>query len=132
MNSAKFSVSGTTTSDTYFRGGVFAPDRTDLNLDKLPENKGIVGVWRFGLFTSTALSEAKTFGSVDLDLRYDHVKLPDGRHYRLYLWNGSAGCALRNASSTTRFRGLSAEGWSVASSSPSCSTLQPAHSRKAW
>jgi hypothetical protein len=54
VNSAKFSVSGTTTSDTYFRGGVFAPDRTDLNLDKLPENKGIAGVWRFGLFTSTA------------------------------------------------------------------------------
>ena len=100
VNSAKFSVSGTTTSDTYFRGGVFAPDRTDLNLDKLPENKGIVGVWRFGLFTSTALSEAKTFGSVDLDLRYDHAKLPDGRKYRLYRWNGSAWQSVASGTST--------------------------------
>ncbi len=100
VNSAKFSVSGTTTSDTYFRGGVFAPDRTDLNLDKLPGNKGIVGVWRFGLFTSTALSEAKTFGSVDLDLRYDHAKLPDGRQYRLYRWNGSAWQSVASGTST--------------------------------
>jgi len=90
VNSAKFSVSGTETSDTYFRGGVFASDRTDLNLDKLPENRGVVGVWRFGLFTSTGLSKAKTFESVALDLRYDQSKLSTGRRYSLCRWDGSA------------------------------------------
>ncbi len=39
---------------------------------------------------------------------------------------------LRNPSSSARLRGLSAEGRREASSPPSCSTLQPAHSRKAW
>ena len=52
------------------------------------------------MFTSTALSEAKTFGSVDLDLRYDHAKLPDGRKYRLYRWNGSAWQSVASGTST--------------------------------
>lgn len=88
VNAIHFSINGFgSTGVRYFRCALYAEDRTDVHLDSLPENKGIVGVW------SMRFDDAKTYCSVEniaLTFHYDPAKVRTGRRLALYRWGGSA------------------------------------------
>ena len=104
VNSVGFSISGVHADNTYFRGGLFAEDRSDVHADSLPDNKGIVGIWKFGITTDLTGTTTRNYSSVNLDFRYDQSKVKTGEVLALYRWNGSAWTevAEKNADSTYR------------------------------
>ena len=88
VNAIHFSISGFgSTGERYFRCALYAEDRTDVHLDSLPENKGIVGVW------SMRFDDGRTYCSVKniaLTFHYDPAKVRTGQRLALYRWGGSA------------------------------------------
>lgn len=89
VNAIHFSISGFgSTGERYFRCALYAEDRTDVHLDSLPENKGIVGVW------SMRFDDGKTYycsvENIDLTFHYDPAKVLTGQRLVLYRWGGSA------------------------------------------
>jgi len=88
VNGVGFAISGFgSTGERYFRCALYAEDRTDVHLDSLPENNGIVGVW------SMRFDDGKTYCSVNninLTFHFDPAKARTGSRLALYRWGGSA------------------------------------------
>ena len=89
VNAIHFSISGFgSTGVRYFRCALYAEDRTDVHLDSLPENKGVVGVW------SMRFDDGKTYycsvENIALTFHYDPEKVRTGQRLALYRWGGSA------------------------------------------
>ena len=88
VNGVGFAISGFgSTGERYFRCALYAEDRTDVHLDSLPENSGIVGVW------SMRFDDGKTYCSVNninLTFHFDPAKVRTGQRLALYRWGGSA------------------------------------------
>ena len=96
VNSVQISIRGT--AGGTFHGGVYAADRTDCHLDSLPQNNGILGVWKLGTHTEFANwggwdagTPVKSFSTVKVKFRYDD-RAVRGRAARLALfrWQGGA------------------------------------------
>ena len=88
VNSVQFIVSGTS-GKCRFQGGVFAEDRDDVHADALPSNKGVVGIWKLGLFTDSDTPTAKNFTACQLTFRYDQTKTKPGDKLALLRWEDS-------------------------------------------
>ena len=88
VNSVGFRLGGFGSAGTrYFRCAIYADDRTDVHLDSLPENDGVVGVW------SMRFDDGSTYcavNSVSLAMHFDPAKAKVGNLLALYRWNGSA------------------------------------------
>ena len=90
VNSVSVKFSQDSQRTTVVRGGFYAADRNDLNLDSLREPGRIIGVWKIG--TTDGVNGTKprtTFSSVNLVFRYDHTKVTSGSRLKLYRWTGS-------------------------------------------
>lgn len=88
VNSMKFTV--TTSTVGHFRGGLYATDRTDLSLDKLPPHRGVVNVWKLGVFDSTVDGNPVPFSGLSLKIRYDQMKVSATDKLALYRYaNGT-------------------------------------------
>ena len=90
VNSVGYSVTRSGTDQIVICGGVYAIDRSDLNLDSLPSSDNIVGVWKLGSAQDVTSTAFRDFTSIDLTFRYDHTKTTAGRGLKLYRWTGSA------------------------------------------
>lgn len=88
VNSVQFIVGGTS-GKCRFQGGVFAEDRDDVHADALPSNKGVVGIWKLGLFTDSDTPSVKNFTSCRLTFRYDQTKTKPGDKLALLRWEES-------------------------------------------
>lgn len=86
VNSMKFSV--TTSTAGHFRGGLYAADRMDLLLDKLPPHSGVVNVWKLGVFDSTVDGNPVPFSGLSLKIRYDQTKVASADKLALYRYAG--------------------------------------------
>jgi hypothetical protein len=104
VNSVGVSVSGVAQENAYLRGGVFAADRNDVHVDKLPERANVIGIWKLGITTDVSGTVVWNFSSVDLDFRYDQTKVEPGSGIALYRWDGTAWSkvAEKSADSTHR------------------------------
>lgn len=90
VNSLTFTIRQPSQGANYFRGGVYATDRSDLYLDALPPNDGIVGCWKLGVFDGLTGTGKRTFTDVSLTFRYDAVKAPTKRRFSLWRHNGTS------------------------------------------
>lgn len=88
VNSVQFIVGGTS-GKCRFQGGVFAEDRDDVHADALPSNKGVVGIWKLGLFNDDDTPTKKNFDSCQLTFRYDQTKTKPGDKLALLRWEDS-------------------------------------------
>ena len=88
VNSVQFVVGGTN-GKCRFQGGVFAEDRDDVHADALPSNKGVVGIWKLGLFTDSDTPSVRNFTSCQLTFRYDQTKTKPGDKLALLRWEES-------------------------------------------
>lgn len=86
VNSLKFTV--TTSTVGHFRGGLYAADRTDLSLDKLPPHRGVIDVWKLGVFDSTVDGNPVSFSGLSLKIRYDQTKVASADKLVLYRYAG--------------------------------------------
>ena len=91
VNSVQVIVGGgLSTSGKYrFQGGVFAEDRDDVHADELPSNKGVVGIWKLGLFTDSDTPSVQNFTSCRLTFRYDQTTTKPGDKLALLRWEES-------------------------------------------
>lgn len=91
VNSVEFVVGGELSSSGKYRfqGGVFAEDRDDVHADELPSNKGVVGIWKLGLFTDSDTPSPQNFTSCRLTFRYDQTKTKPGDKLALLRWEES-------------------------------------------
>ncbi|MBQ7189999.1 MAG: hypothetical protein IJR99_11355, partial [Kiritimatiellae bacterium] len=88
VNSVRFSINGVSGSSSFFRGGLYAPDRADIPAG-LPRGFDVIGVWNFGLFNHVNNDNRISFSSVTLTFRYDHTKVRDTQALTLYRYNGT-------------------------------------------
>ena len=100
VNSVWLSIKGT--GGGALHGGFYASDRTDCHLDTLPDNDGIVGVWKLGATTSDSSTgcsnwhswesgvPSPTLTSAKVRFRYDEAAIP-ARAVRLLLYRYESG-----------------------------------------
>lgn len=87
VNGVGFAISGFgSTGVRYFRCALYAEDRTDVHLDSLPENSGIVGVWSMRFDDGTYNCGVE---NIALTFHYDPAKVRTGSRLALYRWGGS-------------------------------------------
>lgn len=91
VNSIHFNMRGATHNANHFRGGFYASDRDDVHADALPPKSEVVGVWKFGLFSTVHTVDRVGFSNVDLTFRYDHTKVRPSRTLVLSRWNDATG-----------------------------------------
>ncbi len=87
VNSIQLTMRGVTSNDNYFRGGVYASDRSDVHVDALPSHAAVVGIWKLGNFSSVDGTGRVGFTSIDLTFRYDQTRVAENRTLALYRWN---------------------------------------------
>ena len=89
VNGVHFSISGFGSTGTrYFRCALYADDRSDVHLDSLPANNGIVGTW------SMRFDDGKAsycgVNNIDLTFHFDPAKAKTGQSLMLLRWNGAS------------------------------------------
>lgn len=88
VNGVHFSISGFgSTGVRYFRCALYADDRSDVHLDSLPANNGIVGTW------SMRFDDGKYncgVNNIDLTFHFDPAKAKTGQSLMLLRWNGAS------------------------------------------
>lgn len=89
VNSLYFTVTQSSQANNYFRGGVYATDRTDLHLETLPLNNGIVSCWKLGLFDGVIGTGKRNFTKISLTFRYDVAKAPKNSRFSLWRHDGT-------------------------------------------
>lgn len=90
VNSVSVKFSQDSQRTTVVRGGFYAADRDDLNLDSLCKSGPIIGVWKIGTTDSVnGTTPRTTFSIANLVFRYDHTKVTPGSMLKLYRWTGS-------------------------------------------
>ncbi len=87
VNSVHFSITGAG-NNNFFRGGLCAPDRSDIPSGLPPGD--VIGVWNFGLFNHVNNNTKQSYSTVSLTFRYDHTKARPDRPLFLYRHNGTA------------------------------------------
>ncbi|MBR4171349.1 MAG: hypothetical protein IKR48_06825 [Kiritimatiellae bacterium] len=88
VNSVRFSIKGVSGSNSFFRGGLYATDRTDIPAG-LPLDLDVIGVWGFGLFNNVTTTGKVSFSKFSLTFRYDHTKVSAGKSVCLYRYDGT-------------------------------------------
>ena len=88
VNSVRFSINGVSGSSSFFRGGLYAPDRGDIPAG-LPQDIDVIGIWGFGLYNNVNTNDKVSFSKISLTFRYDHTKVPGGKSLSLYRHNGT-------------------------------------------
>ncbi len=88
VNSIQLTIRDTT-APSHIRGGIYAPDRSDVHVDALPPHDVVVGIWKLGDFSTVNGTGRIGFSSVDLTFRYDQTRVKDNRTLTLYRWNAT-------------------------------------------
>ncbi len=87
VNSVQLTMRGVAGNNNHIRGGLYAPDRSDVHADALPPHDAVVGIWKMGNFSSVDDTGKVGFSSIDLTFRYDQTRVAENRTLALYRWN---------------------------------------------
>ncbi len=95
VNSIFLRMRGVKGGPSFFRGGLYAADRSDVHVDALPPHDAVVGVWKLGNFSSVDGTGRIGFESIDLTFRYDQTRVKEDRTLTLYRWNDTTSSWIR-------------------------------------
>ena len=87
VNSVRCSFTGVSGSATFFRGALYAADRSDIPAGLPPGD--VIGVWNLGLFGHVTDNTKVSFSTVLPTFRYDQTKIRGDRTLKLLRHNGT-------------------------------------------